>query len=83
MIWSADVHDFEASTAPTEEIGKEEVLVNYKNLEEQARNGTFDDVGVVVLSHELRNLTMELAVESLPLLQDAFQHVMPVGVCAK
>jgi hypothetical protein len=46
-----------------------------------ANNGTYNDAGVIVLTHELTNQTMNMSWTMLPQVSKAFSHVVPVGVC--
>lgn len=44
-------------------------------------NGTFADSGNIVLTHEINNTTMSLAVEYLPQITSAYKQVIDVATC--
>jgi hypothetical protein len=43
--------------------------------------GSFATHGTIVLTHELNNNTIALSMQYLPLIQQQFKQVTPVGVC--
>lgn len=45
-------------------------------------NGTFAKSGNIVLTHEIDNTTMQLAVDYVPKIKKAYKHVLDVATCA-
>jgi hypothetical protein len=44
-------------------------------------NGTFSSSGQIVLTHEIDNTTMSLAVENIPKIKAAYKNVLDVATC--
>jgi len=76
ILWEYDSNDWqvgETSTTPAQ------VDANYQNLITLAANGTFNDAGTIILTHEINNYTMQEAINFYPKLKAVFKLV-PVGV---
>ncbi|KAJ7512924.1 carbohydrate esterase family 4 protein [Mycena galericulata] len=73
IIWKYDSFDYTA--APLSQIQG-----NYDTLIADVASGTFNTVGAIMLTHELNNFTMQLAVDNYPKLLAAFDHLVPIAV---
>ncbi|KAJ7758939.1 carbohydrate esterase family 4 protein [Mycena maculata] len=74
IIWKYDSFDYVTSLPETTIQG------NYDYLISNLTAGTFDTVGAIMLTHELTNFTMQLAVHNYPMLAAAFDHLVPISV---
>ncbi|RCH78670.1 hypothetical protein CU098_004881, partial [Rhizopus stolonifer] len=54
----------------------------YQEFVDMGSNGTFTTGGNIVLTHEIDNLTMSLALEYLPKIQSSYKQVLDVATCA-
>lgn len=75
-VWGPDTKDFSITT-----LGAAAVEQNYNEIIAGGTNGTYANSGIIVLSHELNNLTMTEAVKFLPQIKQSFKHVVPVASC--
>ncbi|KAJ7500948.1 carbohydrate esterase family 4 protein [Mycena galericulata] len=73
VIWKYDSFDYTAEPLAT-------IQGNYDSLIANVSSGTFDTVGAIMLTHELNNFTMQLAVDNYPKLAAAFDHLVPISV---
>ncbi|GAA5909346.1 uncharacterized protein JCM6883_005847 [Sporobolomyces salmoneus] len=77
IIWTDDTFDYDWVT-----LGKPAIRANYDAILAKQANGTYNDEGIIVLTHEIDGGTMELSQEYLPKMQAAFSGgVVPVGTC--
>ncbi|KIM66438.1 carbohydrate esterase family 4 protein [Scleroderma citrinum Foug A] len=72
IVWQYDSSDWEGLANVTD--------ANYQNLVDTAKSGAFDDVGTILLTHELSNFTMSEAIKWYDTLASVFPHIVPVGV---
>ncbi|KAJ7162769.1 carbohydrate esterase family 4 protein [Mycena crocata] len=73
VLWKYDSFDW---TTEVPEI----VQANYDGLLGNLSAGAFDTIGAIILTHELNNFTMQMAVENYPKLAAAFDHIVPISV---
>lgn len=81
--WSDDTFDYKvASMTNPQGLPIPSVVANYQAI---AGNSTsqaeLQRIGNIVLTHELNNVSMLVAVQQLPSLFGKFKHVMPVSSC--
>ncbi|GAA5948590.1 hypothetical protein JCM3765_004937 [Sporobolomyces pararoseus] len=77
IIWDEDTFDYDWIT-----LGKSAIRANYDAILAKQANGTYNERGVIVLTHEIDGGTMELSQEYLPKMQAQFSGgVVPVGTC--
>ncbi|KAI8391656.1 chitin deacetylase [Radiomyces spectabilis] len=77
ILWNLDTDDWAAgSTKPLATVQQ-----SYDDFIQMGSNGTFGTSGNIVLTHEIDNTTMQLAVENLPKIQKAYTHVLDVATC--
>ncbi|GAA5873034.1 hypothetical protein JCM16303_006921 [Sporobolomyces ruberrimus] len=77
IIWDEDTFDYDWVT-----LGKPAIRANYDAILAKQANGTYNNRGIIVLTHEIDAGTMELSQEYLPKMQAAFSGgVVPVGTC--
>jgi len=77
IIWQYDTFDWEQQSG---NITAAQVDANYETFITRAQNGSFTDVGSIILTHELNNFTMQTAMDYYPQLKAAFKYMVPVGV---
>ncbi|KAI8086985.1 uncharacterized protein B0P05DRAFT_533202 [Gilbertella persicaria] len=77
IIWDLDTDDWAAGSSKT----VEEVEETYEDYIEMGSNGTFANSGQIVLTHEIDNTTMSLALKFLPKIQSSYKHVVDVATC--
>jgi peptidoglycan/xylan/chitin deacetylase (PgdA/CDA1 family) len=77
VIWNLDTDDWAAGLTTTVQA----VEQNYENFITMGTNGTFATSGNIVLSHEINNNTMSMAVENLPKIMSAYKQVIDVATC--
>ncbi|CAO3621558.1 unnamed protein product [Mucor hiemalis] len=77
VIWNLDTNDWSAGFTTTVEA----VQQNYNDYITMGTNGTFADSGNIVLTHEINNTTMSLAVENLPKIISSYKQVLDVATC--
>lgn len=72
-----DTDDWAAGTSETLDTVKK----TYEDFVEMGSNGTFKNSGQIVLTHEIDNTTMTLAMEFLPKIRAAYKNVLDVATC--
>ncbi|CAO0794532.1 unnamed protein product [Mucor circinelloides] len=77
VIWNLDTDDWSAGVTTTVEA----VEQSYSDYIAMGTNGTFANSGNIVLTHEINNTTMSLAVENLPKIISAYKQVIDVATC--
>lgn len=77
IIWRYDSFDWEAGL---DGITVQDVDNNYQQIITAAQNGTLNTGGVIMLTHELNNFTMQTAVQYYNMLKSTFKALVPVGV---
>lgn len=77
VIWNLDTNDWSAGFTTTVEA----VQQSYDDYVTMGTNGTFATSGNIVLTHEINNTTMSLAVENLPKIIAAYKQVLDVATC--
>jgi peptidoglycan/xylan/chitin deacetylase (PgdA/CDA1 family) len=77
IIWKYDTFDWEEQSG---NITAQQVYDNYNSFIGDVSNGTFNNEGAIILTHELNNFTMQTAINYYPQLKAAFKHMVPVGV---
>lgn len=75
MMWEFDSDDWRVGT---EGYTLEVVEQNYDNLIARANNGTFATSGTIMLTHEIRNDTMQLFMDNYDKLAAAFKYLVPI-----
>lgn len=78
VMWNLDTNDWAAGDTET----MQQVEDTYESFIEMGKNGTFAHSGNIVLSHEVDNDTMTLAVENLPAIMSAYKNVINLATCA-
>ncbi|KAI8092220.1 chitin deacetylase [Gilbertella persicaria] len=79
IIWNLDTDDWEAGTGTTTVQDVEQTYQNFVNM---GTNGTFANSGNIVLTHEINNTTMSMALDYLPKITAAYKQVIDVATCA-
>ncbi|EIE86678.1 hypothetical protein G6F46_007174 [Rhizopus delemar] len=77
VIWNLDTNDWAAGDTET----VEDVQATYDDFITMGTNGTFATSGQIVLTHEIDNTTMQLAVDNLAKIQKAYKNVIDVATC--
>lgn len=78
IIWNLDTNDWAAgSTVPITTVQQ-----TYQDYITMGTNGTFSTYGNIVLTHEIDNTTMSLALEYLPQIKAAYKNVLDIATCA-
>ncbi|KAF4583796.1 hypothetical protein EYR40_002287 [Pleurotus pulmonarius] len=77
ILWQYDTFDWKGGRGDAQVDA--EVDANYADIVALAANGAFDNVGAIVLMHELSTFTMSKAMEHYPDLKRVFDHILPVG----
>ncbi|KAI9486564.1 MAG: chitin deacetylase [Benjaminiella poitrasii] len=77
VIWDRDTNDWNAGVSVTVET----VEKTYEQFIEMGSNGTYADSGNIVLTHEINNTTMSLAIENLPKIMASYKQVLSVATC--
>ncbi|KAJ2963553.1 hypothetical protein NQZ79_g1438 [Umbelopsis isabellina] len=78
IIWNLDTNDWAAGD--TEPIASVEAA--YQAYIEMGTNGTFANDGNIVLTHEIDNTTMSLAMTYVPQIVKAYKNVLDIATCA-
>ncbi|KAI8372145.1 chitin deacetylase [Blakeslea trispora] len=78
VIWNLDTDDWEGVNSNS---AYQAVEQNYQDFIEMGNNGTFAKDGNIVLTHEINNLTMSLALDYLPKITSAYKQVLDVATC--
>ncbi|KAF7721518.1 hypothetical protein EC973_004544 [Apophysomyces ossiformis] len=77
VLWNLDTDDWAAGNSePVSKIDQ-----NYQDFVTMGSNGTFSKSGNIVLTHEIDNTTMQLALDYLPKIQQSYKHVLDVATC--
>ncbi|CAO3664938.1 unnamed protein product [Umbelopsis vinacea] len=77
VIWDLDTDDWAAgSTVPLATIEQ-----TYQDFITMGTNGTYATSGNIVLTHEIDNTTMALAVKYLPQIKAAYKNVLDIATC--
>ncbi|ORZ22983.1 chitin deacetylase 1 [Absidia repens] len=77
ILWSEDTDDWAAGV--NEPLAT--VQQNYDDFIQMGSNGTMSTHGNIVLTHEINNMTMSLAVKNIPNIQKNYKHVIDVATC--
>ncbi|KAG1443940.1 hypothetical protein G6F56_010490 [Rhizopus delemar] len=77
VLWNLDTDDWAAGSSKT----VDEVKATYDDYVTMGSNGTFAQSGQIVLTHEIDNTTMDLALEYLPKIKEAYKNVLDVATC--
>ncbi|ORX52821.1 glycoside hydrolase/deacetylase [Hesseltinella vesiculosa] len=79
ILWNLDTDDWAANTLPG--VTTQSVQQNYQNFIAMGGNGSFSNIGNIVLTHEINNMTMDFAVQNYPAIKKAYKHVLDVATC--
>jgi peptidoglycan/xylan/chitin deacetylase (PgdA/CDA1 family) len=77
VIWDLDTDDWAAGSS----VPQDTVEQTYKDFIKMGTNGTYATYGNIVLTHEIDNTTMTLAMKYLPLIKKAYTNVLDVATC--
>ncbi|KAJ7086787.1 carbohydrate esterase family 4 protein [Mycena belliarum] len=77
VLWQFDSFDWESGTNG---VTPADVQANYDHLIGNATAGRFNNVGAIMLTHELNNFTMQTAIDNYKKITGAFDHVVPIAV---
>jgi cobalamin biosynthesis Mg chelatase CobN len=77
ILWNLDTDDWAAGNS--EPVST--VQQNYDDFIAMGSNGTFKQNGNIVLTHEIDNMTMSLAIKNLPQITKSYKNVMDVATC--
>ncbi|KAJ7189935.1 hypothetical protein B0H12DRAFT_1246494 [Mycena haematopus] len=77
IIWKYDSNDWAEGTNG---VTQADVQANYDALMSNATAGVFNTIGAIMLTHELTNFTMQMAIDNHPKLAAAFSHLVPIAV---
>ncbi|KAJ7479745.1 carbohydrate esterase family 4 protein [Mycena latifolia] len=77
VLWKYDSNDWEEGTNG---VTAATVQANYDALMTKANTGAFNSIGAIILTHELNNFTMQIAIDNHPKLAAAFEHLVPIAV---
>ncbi|KAG7090194.1 hypothetical protein E1B28_011798 [Marasmius oreades] len=77
ILWEYDSDDWQVNAG---KATPEQVDNNYQAFVDGAKNGKFNERGGIILTHEINNYTMGEAMKWYPVMKQAFQHLVPVGV---
>ncbi|CAM0138545.1 hypothetical protein VKS41_007165 [Umbelopsis sp. WA50703] len=77
VIWNLDTDDWAAGNSVPEAT----VEQTYQDYITMGTNGTFATSGNIVLTHEIDNTTMTLAMKYLPQIKQAYKNVLDVATC--
>ncbi|ORX53586.1 chitin deacetylase [Hesseltinella vesiculosa] len=77
ILWDDDTNDWEAGfSTPVQTVQN-----NYNSFIQMGTNGSMANTGNIILTHEINNTTMQLAVENLPSIIKSYKHVINVATC--
>lgn len=79
IIWDNDTDDW--NIIPSGKESTQKIDSNYEKIIKQGSNGTANDHGVVVLTHELTNETMSEFIRMYPKIKKAYKNVVPLTAC--
>jgi len=77
VIWDLDTDDWAAGNSVPEAT----VEQTYQDFITMGTNGTYANIGNIVLTHEIDNTTMTLAMKYLPQIKAAYKNVLDVATC--
>ena len=77
VLWNLDTDDWAAG----ESEPVSQVQGNYEDFIKMGSNGTFATSGNIVLTHEIDNTTMQMAVEYLPQIKKNYKNILDVATC--
>ncbi|KAI8982287.1 chitin deacetylase 1 [Mycotypha africana] len=77
VLWNLDTDDWAAGSTKTVDA----VKATYNDFVQMGSNGTFANSGQIVLTHEIDNTTMDLAMEYIPKIQAAYKNILDVATC--
>ncbi|KAI7867285.1 hypothetical protein BDF14DRAFT_1804806 [Spinellus fusiger] len=77
ILWDYDTDDWAAGNV--EPLSK--VEDTYQKFIKMGTDGFFANRGNIVLTHEINNTTMSLALKYVPQVQKAFKHVVNIATC--
>lgn len=75
MMWEYDSDDWKVGV---DGVTQAQVQANYDDLFTAAANGTFSTHGTIMLTHEIRNDTMQLFMDNYDKLAAAFKYITPI-----
>lgn len=75
ILWSDDTNDWDLE--PEGSSSKSEIERNYQRIIKKGEKGK----SVVVLTHEIREDTMDIFMNMYPKIKKAFKHVVPLSAC--
>ena len=78
IIWTLDTNDWAVGDGET----LAQVQASYEAYIAMGTNGTFANFGNIVLTHEINNTTMSLALEYIPQIKAAYKNVLDIATCA-
>jgi hypothetical protein len=78
ILWDHDTNDWSAGTTET----VQQVQASYDEFIQMGSNGSMTTHGNIVLTHEIANVTMSLALTNLPNIMKNYKHVINVATCA-
>ncbi|CAK5262303.1 unnamed protein product [Mycena citricolor] len=76
VLWDFDANDWQFGAGT---MSAAQILGNYADFIGNATSGAFDDIGAILLTHELDNFTMQTAIDQYPRLSSAFKHIVPIA----
>jgi peptidoglycan/xylan/chitin deacetylase (PgdA/CDA1 family) len=79
IIWNLDTVDW--NVQPVGRLTSAQIEGNYQNFFNMGTNGTFANIGNIVLQHEINNYTMQMAIDNLPKIKAAYKNVVDVATC--
>ncbi|CAO3607899.1 unnamed protein product [Cunninghamella echinulata] len=77
ILWDKDTDDWNSETP---ELLKK-VQGAYDDFIKMGSNGTYATSGNIVLTHEINNTTMSLAMKNLPNIMKNYKHVVDIATC--
>lgn len=77
ILWDYDTNDWSAGTTET----VQQVQASYDEFIQMGTNGSMTTHGNIVLTHEIANVTMSLALTNLPNIMKNYKHVINVATC--
>ncbi|CAD6576182.1 MAG: hypothetical protein CYPHOPRED_005939 [Cyphobasidiales sp. Tagirdzhanova-0007] len=80
VIWDNDMFDWQIQNpANPGGLPTASIISNYDQMYSKAASGHFNTQGTIVLTHELNDDTMDLAMTELPSIAANFKHIVPVA----
>jgi hypothetical protein len=78
ILWQSDSDDWRINTG-TPPVTSAQIDANYQNVINGVNNGTYNERGTIMLTHELNNFTMSEAIKWYPMLKAAFSKLVPIA----